>query len=373
MALYVNATAKKTTTTPDVNSIIVTARGDQCSGAPTMVVKLDGAQVGSANVAATTYTAYSFSINLAAGSHQVAISYINEYSNATCDRNLILDKVEFQPKTATTPTPTPTPTPTASGIQHVVWIAMEDQNYSDVIGSSSAPYENQLAKTYGLATNFYGTTACGGNIVSEPNWLAVTSGQTWGICDDNDPSSHPLSGANIFSQLPGGAAVAWNESMPSNCYLTNSGNYAPRHNPWTFYTNARTDCNRYDTSFSSTSGNYSVPNPTAKFTFIDPNLIDDTHNTNVATGDSFLSRYIPGLMNTANYKAGNTVIFITHDYSNDTSGHIETVVISPFTHAIKDNTKFNHYSLLLTTEQLLGLPCIANSCSATTMVGHFGL
>src|SRR5690242_5528897 len=38
---------------------------------------------------------------------------------------------------------------------HVVWIVMENHSYSQIIGSSSAPYINSLAKTYGNATQMF--------------------------------------------------------------------------------------------------------------------------------------------------------------------------------------------------------------------------
>src|SRR5579885_2429291 len=48
--------------------------------------------------------------------------------------------------------------PTAGGPPHVMVIVLENQEYSDVVGSSSAPYFNQLADQYGLATNSYART-----------------------------------------------------------------------------------------------------------------------------------------------------------------------------------------------------------------------
>ena len=49
---------------------------------------------------------------------------------------------------------------------HVVVIVMENKEYGDVIGSSSAPYVNRLARRYGLATNSYGVSH-----PSLPNYL----------------------------------------------------------------------------------------------------------------------------------------------------------------------------------------------------------
>ncbi|MGA9856770.1 MAG: hypothetical protein WBQ18_02845, partial [Solirubrobacteraceae bacterium] len=70
-------------------------------------------------------------------------------------------------------------------VQHVVWILMENKNYSSVVGSGQAPYINRLAHRYGLATNYSGISH-----PSLPNYIALTSGSDQGISDDSDPSSH---------------------------------------------------------------------------------------------------------------------------------------------------------------------------------------
>src|SRR5690348_2936324 len=54
---------------------------------------------------------------------------------------------------------------------HVVWIVMENHSFGDIIGSSDAPYINQLATQHGLATNFYAESH-----PSLPNYIAMTSG-----------------------------------------------------------------------------------------------------------------------------------------------------------------------------------------------------
>ena len=47
---------------------------------------------------------------------------------------------------------------------------MENHGYGQVIGSSSAPFENQLAAQCGLATNYHAVTH-----PSLPNYIAATS------------------------------------------------------------------------------------------------------------------------------------------------------------------------------------------------------
>jgi hypothetical protein len=56
------------------------------------------------------------------------------------------------------------------------------------------------------------------------------------------------------------------------------------------------------------------------------------------------------------------------------SCHIPALVISPSTKAgTRSGTLFNHFSLLATAEQLLGLAKLGQAASATTMTKAFNL
>ena len=72
-----------------------------------------------------------------------------------------------------------------------------------------------------------------------------------------------------------------------------------------------------------------------------------------------------------NYRAGNTTILLIWDEGN-ASNHVPEITVSPFTLAgATSATRFDHYSLLKTTEQLLGLPMLGNANSATSMLSAF--
>jgi phosphatidylinositol-3-phosphatase len=278
--------------------------------------------------------------------------------------------------------PPPPPPPTAvcgtkSGppatYAHVVWIWMENHSYSQIIGSSAAPYINSLASGCGLATNYTAVTH-----PSLPNYIAATSGDTWGIADDNPPSSHPLAVNSIFQQA--GSAGSYEESMPSNCDLTSSGTYAVKHNPEAYYTNIRTACSADNVplgtmssgAFAAALSSGSLP----KFSFVTPNLCNDMHDCSVQTGDAWLQSWVPKITASASYQAGNTVVFITWDEDDSASGnHVATIVVSPYTASgTRSAVAFTHYSLLRTTEQLLGITTfLGNAANAASMRAAFGL
>jgi len=278
----------------------------------------------------------------------------------------------FRPRLVVTYTPSSPPGPCGTTttpparVDHVIWIWMENKAYSDVIGSSSAPYENQLAGACGLATNYHGVTH-----PSLPNYIAATSGGTQGITDDNPPSSHPLAVASIYSQVKavGKTWRDYEESAPGNCPLATSGRYAVKHDPAPYYTGIRTDCALWDVPMGTTSSGNFLTDLTngalPSFAFVTPNLCNDTHDCPVATGDAWLESWFAKILASPNYLAGKTVVLLTWDEDDGSaSNHIPTIVVGPSTPAgTVSGTAFDHYALLKTAEQLLGI---------TTFLGHAG-
>jgi hypothetical protein len=254
---------------------------------------------------------------------------------------------------------------------HVVWIWMENKGYGSVIGSSAAPYENAIATTCGLADNYATITH-----PSLPNYIAATGGSTFGITDDKGPSVHPVASESIFSQVAA-AGLTWkgyDESMPAPCTLTNSGLYAVRHNPATYFTGIRTACKNQDVplegNLTADIGSGSLPS----FSFVTPNKCNDTHDCDVATGDAWLSTWVSAILDGPNYRAGNTLVVITWDEGGGADGRIPTIVIAPTVPSgTVASTASTHYSLLRTTEDLLGLPALGNAQAATSLASAFHL
>jgi hypothetical protein len=248
--------------------------------------------------------------------------------------------------------------------QHVIWIVMENKSFSDVIGSSQAPYIRSLAAACGLATRFSAESH-----PSLPNYIAMTSGSTQGITDDSGPSSHELAVRSIFSQL-GGRWRAVQESMPTPCERSNSGRYAVRHNPAAYYASLAASCRRQDVPLTT------PPELSARFTFVTPNLCNDMHDCSVDTGDHWLAGFVPRVLRSREYAAGRTALFITWDEDDGSSSNrIPMLVIAPHTRpGTRSARPFSHYSMLRTTEELLGLPTnLGAAARAPSMRAAFGL
>jgi phospholipase C len=222
-----------------------------------------------------------------------------------------------------------------------------------------------------------------------PNYLGATAGLAGrqlpfpsyfdcgpsAVCHTSAPST--------FGQ--GETWKAYEESMPSNCDKSDSGNYAVRHNPPPYYTRLA-GCATHDVPYTKLANDL-ASNTLPAFSFITPNLIHDMHDGTIADGDTWLANNLPKILGSPEYRAGSTAVFITWDEgsggytfedcdsnTSDSSCQVATIVISPSTPAgTTSSTFFNHYSLLGTTERLLGLPRLAQAATSPTMIAAFHL
>jgi hypothetical protein len=254
---------------------------------------------------------------------------------------------------------------------HVVWIWMENQGYRSVMGSSSAPFENSLAQKCGSATDYNGVSH-----PSLPNYLAATGGSTFGVTDDASPSAHRINADSIFAQVEQ-AGLTWrsyNESMPKNCDTASSGSYAVKHNPAAYYVAIRTACDVNDVPLEGAFDRDIAAGSLPSFSLVTPNLCNDTHDCAVAVGDAWLATWVPKILAGPNYSSGDTLVVVTWDEAEGSTKRIPTIVIGPSVPAgTVAGQRFDHYALLRTTEDLLGLPPLLAAASATSMAGAFDI
>ncbi len=109
-------------------------------------------------------------------------------------------------------------------MNHVFLIMMENTSYSDLLNPSNTntTFIQSLANTYGLETDYFGVTH-----TSLPNYVAVTSGNTWGSNADDEAQANDgyFNHLSLTDQLDQ-AGVSWKgymESMPSVGYTGNFG------------------------------------------------------------------------------------------------------------------------------------------------------
>jgi phosphatidylinositol-3-phosphatase len=284
---------------------------------------------------------------------------------------------------------------TAPTYKHVIVIMDENESYGDIFGSSQAPYINSLATECGVASNYHNITHD-----SLPNYLGITSGVAYSSLLKFDEDCLPSSSCHITSSNVFHQASTWNEyaeGMPSNCYKSDSGNYAPKHNPSVYYTDL-SNCGSDDVPLGPTSDSpllqaLSSESTAPAYAYVTGNLCDDMHGASgcesdlIQKGDTWLSTWIPLITSSKVYQDDDTAIFLTwdegaggsvgekcYDNTSDQSCHVLTVVIAPSVKAgAVVSTQFDHYSLLKTSEQLLGLPQLGQAKTATSMLTGFNL
>ena len=230
---------------------------------------------------------------------------------------------------------------------------MENRSAGEAL---SGPFVASLAARYGVATNYHAVAH-----PSVPNYLALTSGSTWGIDDD---SFHNLPRRDLGTELTT-ARVSWRAYMEG---LTDAGclrsplPYDPGHNPFAFYGG---ECPANVVPLSALSADLAGNTP--RFTWITPDRCHDTHDCAILVGDGWLQQQVTEITGSAAFTPGS-VLFITWD-EDDSSGdnRVLTLVIQPGA-AHKTSAKpYTHYSLLATVEDLLGVKRLGESAQATAM------
>jgi phosphatidylinositol-3-phosphatase len=258
-------------------------------------------------------------------------------------------------KTSPTPNPVATsPTPSASPAPsppHVFLIVMENRSYSQAIAS---PYVAQLAAQYGIATDYHGVSH-----PSLPNYLALTSGTTWGIADDG---FHPLPVGGLGTQLSN-AGIDWRaymEGMTNGCFHSPYP-YALKHNPFAYYGGA---CPSQVVPFSQFATDMSGNVP--RFAWITPDLCHDGHDCSSALADAWLSQTVPMILGTTAWQDSG-VLVITWDEGEDSANSVLTLVIRPNPLVHISARPYDHYSLLATVEDQLGVARLGMAVQATPM------
>jgi phosphatidylinositol-3-phosphatase len=247
-----------------------------------------------------------------------------------------------------------TQTTSSPQARHVFVIVMENHSFGQAM---TGRYTASLAAKHGVAENYRAITH-----PSLPNYLALTSGQTWGVQDD---SYHVLpAGSDLGSQLTK-AGVSWRAYMEG---LTDRGcidspvPYDPGHNPFAFYGG---QCPPNVVPLTSLSTDLAANTP--RFVWITPDMCHDTHNCPVSVGDDWLRQQVGEITASKAWTDGG-VLFITWDEDDGTADNrVLTLVITPGRPHRSSQQRYTHYSLLATIEDLLGVGRLGNAKQASPM------
>ena len=248
---------------------------------------------------------------------------------------------------------------------HLFLIILENHSSDEIIGDrSAAPELNSLATQYGLASNYYAISH-----PSEPNYIALVGGDTFGIADDdaiycklgagqpgctNSSQSgyvdHTVAAANLAQQLdahgiswkgyfedipqPGSLVWHWPSSQQPSPGKPEAL-YASKHNGFVTFKSVQDDPRRADKIVGFDVLDRDIAAGTLpRFATIIPNQCDDMHGLHghdapadctgkngaalVGRADRTVAKIVGGIMGSPLWKSpGNDAIVITFDENDD--------------------------------------------------------
>lgn len=260
---------------------------------------------------------------------------------------------------------------TVPNSNHVFIVLEENHAYSSVIGNSSMPYLNSLAKKYGLATQYYANTH-----PSIGNYFMLTTGQ---VITNNDSLCSTVTQDNVVRHLltAGKTFKSYAESLPYAGY-TGCGvyPYVKRHNPLAYFSDVANSSEKYKlvpfSRFSSDLANHALP----EYSFIVPNLLHDAHDGSLSAADSWLKTNIAPLIASATFQKDG-ILIIVFDESVDSDvqhggGKVVSVVIGPkIKPGYRSTVLYQHQNTLKTLMKALGVSSFPGAAGAAASMGDF--
>ena len=292
---------------------------------------------------------------------------------------------------------------------HVFVVVEENHGFADVIGNPAAPNLNALARQFGLATSYFGVSH-----PSEPNYVALVGGSTFGVADDNPYWINAVNGPSLVTQLDQ-AGIGWKaylQGVPHPGYLGNcfpsrcNGSpdvdplYVSKHNGiMNFTTSHNPDDLGRQVPIEQLAGDLSsgsVP----RVSWVIPTECHDQHGDPpycidsgnpgdpqdqhlVAFGDRFLGKLVSRITGASFWAKGNNAVVITYDEGDDNAGccdagngdpngtgggRVATVVVTNHgPRGLQDPAPYNHFSLLQTIQDSFGLGCLQFTCDTANV------
>ncbi len=279
---------------------------------------------------------------------------------------------------------------TPQNIQTVFIILEENQNWASISGNAACPYiNNGLLPKSSYALQYYNPP---GNHPSLPNYLWLEAGTNFGILADGDALTYHESTTNHLVTLLKNAGdfmdfLSGRHQLGPSCPLTDSGQYAAKHNPMVHFDDVTNTNNTGSTycianvrPFTELAGDLQS-NVVTRYNFITPNLCDDMHgntgcltgNALLTAGDTWLSNTVAEIVSSQAY-SNNGVIFVTWDEGEGEDGPIGMIVLSPLAKGggYANTLHYTHSSTLLTMQEIFNVgPLLGDAANATDLSDLF--
>jgi acid phosphatase len=275
--------------------------------------------------------------------------------------------------------PAPPSNTSVPAFDHIFVVVEENKRFDQIIGSSSAPYLNSLAAQYGLAANYKPITH-----PSLPNYLALIGGSTFGITTDCNPTGTgacPVNATNLADRIEASGRTwkGYFDGMSLPCETASVGTYVPRHNPFVYFDDIRTNTQRCVDNvvpFSRLATDLHSTATTPSLGFIVPDKCNDMHDCPISTGDDWLQANLATIFDSPAWRTQNSLVIITFDEDDEIgggTGNVVTILIGPSVRrGLTSYASRDHYSLVRTIEDAWSLaPLTANDTAASPMTEFF--
>lgn len=272
---------------------------------------------------------------------------------------------------------------------HVFVIPMENTSLSTLDAATNTPNFKAIKAAWASGTDYHGVAH-----PSLPNYVAMVSGDTQGIGCDCNPSGSACntvtcneilgscgcdqSAPSLADQIEA-AGKTWKsfaEDIGTPCNLTSSGKYAARHVPFLYFDGVQKDAARC-ANVTDFAGFDPASAPT--FAFLTPNLDDDMHDPlpasakNLANGDAWIKPIVDRITASSAWKDRGLLVIVWDEDDASADAPIPIFVISPLAKSggFTSTTRADHYALLATFEDGLGLSRLGKAAQATPLVDYF--
>lgn len=276
--------------------------------------------------------------------------------------------------------------------KHIVVLMFENHTYNQVIGNSDAPYISNLASKCATNKNWSdanyrvdGTTK-DGSYNSKPSYATLTSGVSptvHGLKDDTYSTKSNVD--NIYNQLraKGISNKSYFSWSGTGCSAKGSGDY---HDAIRYYNNIdSTYCNAHDVNVSTFMNDVNSGSLPA-FSVVYPTNCENMHSCSsvsnvVKNGDDWAKAFLNPLLDSAQYKSGDTAVFFLWDEDTPIPNVLLAPSVTPgctipssacdITPASNGNTHVSHFAALRTWSEMLGLPLIGDTNKAPSLLPTF--
>jgi hypothetical protein len=265
---------------------------------------------------------------------------------------------------------------------HVFFVFMENENYSAgeapadhgdyIVDNPAAPYLNGvLAYNGALLSQMYATMH-----PSDPNYLAVTGGSTFGITDDPtvaDPS-RMVRATNIGDELDAAGKTwkAYADGMAYDCDPTTHNNaaggyYLPDDEPFMLYADvidSSQRCQTHNRPLQQLGVDLGSASTTPNLVWFAANDVNSMEDGGVRAGDEWLRTVVPEILSSPAWTTQRSLLVISWDeghtkaFGPGYSNHVATYVLAS-QGLVKDDyvskLRYTDYSLGATVEDALGV------------------